>query len=105
MKNLNQHINRHHQKQRFECSLCGKILISSFSLKRHWHDVHNKKVKSTQSAEVIVGRNSVKIAPKAKNALIEEQAKDIEKLKEEYKMLEMVKSELHQQLIAENISE
>lgn len=104
MRNLNQHINRHHQKQRFECSMCEKILVSSFSLKRHCRDVHQKKIKSTASAEVIVSRNSVKIALKAKNALIIEQATKIEKLKEEYKLLQIVKSELHLQLMAENTS-
>lgn len=82
--------------------MCEKILVSSFSLQRHCRNVHEENISSTESAQVVINRNSVKITPKAKNASIREQAKRIEKLKEENQMLENVKSELLQQLIAKN---
>lgn len=101
-KNMNQHFKRYHQKKQFQCPTCEKILISSFSLQRHCQSVHEKNISSTESEQVVIKRNSVKIAPNAKNALIREQANRIEELEEEIKMLESVKFELLQQLTAEN---
>lgn len=83
--------------------MCEKILVSSFSLKRHAHTIHQNNLTSTESSQVVITKNSIDIAPKAKIALIKEQAEKIEALKTEYKMLENVKSELLHQLIAERI--
>lgn len=102
-KNLNQHVKRNHEKIQFKCEMCDKILVSSFSLKRHIRDMHKKNILSTESAQVVIGRSSIKITPKAKIALIREQTKKIAKLKAEFKMLENIKSALLQQLLAENM--
>lgn len=82
-KNLNQHIARVHESQRYKCEICDALLSSGYRLKSHLFKVHKKKnqIKFAKSALVVKTQSGFETSPDAKQYIIREQAEQISKLK------------------------
>lgn len=81
-KNLNQHIARIHNSQRYKCDECGALLSSGFRLKTHLAVVHKKKNKINFVKSHLVTKRSdgYDTSPEAKKYIIREQADQIRRL-------------------------
>lgn len=81
-KNLNQHISRIHNAQRYKCNVCDALLSSGFRLKQHLSSIHKKKtkIKFVKSQLVIATNDGYETLPEAKKHIIREQAATIRQL-------------------------
>lgn len=81
-KNLNQHIARVHNGQRYKCNVCDALLSSGFRLKTHMSLIHKKKnkIKFVKSRLVTTTGDGHETSSEAKKYVIREQAEHIRRL-------------------------
>lgn len=81
-KNLNQHMARVHNGQRYKCDICEVLLSSGFRLKTHMQSAHKKKskIKFVKSHLVKQTKDGHETPSEAKKYIIREQADKIRQL-------------------------
>lgn len=91
--NLNIHVRADHDKQRYECPICQKLLKSSYALKKHVTNpkIHGKRANitrqfNTMSTKMVTSKNGhYELSDSAKNQLINQLKWEIAALEAEKK--------------------